>query len=277
MARNDEDGFAVAQGLVYGVAGGERLLLDLYQPLTGAGPRAAVLLIHGGGMWTGTRADMGDPARGLARAGFMAICIDYRLVDAASGRNRWPAQLDDAQRAVRWIRANAGRIGVDPQRIAAYGWSAGGQLAALLGMRETRDDSDPALAGFSSRVACVIDLAGDVDLAAYPAPPARDEVIALLGGTQAEVPEQYGDASPLSWIDGSTVPFLVIHGLRDDVVPVEQSRRLVAALRSAGVDVELAELPDVGHHNLTWPVIGHLALKFLMQRFGLVRTGLHRL
>lgn len=256
-------------GIGYGVASGETLLLDAYRPVASGAPCPAVILIHGGGMWTGSRSDMAEPARELAKAGYVACSIDYRLVDAASGLNRWPAQLDDAQRAVRWIRANAGRFGVDPRRIGSYGWSAGGQLAALLGTRETRDNSNPALAAFSSRVSCVVDLAGDVDLSAYIEPPARDEVIALLGGTYEEVPEQYHDASPLSWIDGDTTPFLAIHGLQDDVVPMQQSRRLVAALRGARVEVEHLELPDVVHHEMEWPRVGSAVCRFLNQNLHL--------
>lgn len=182
MPRLNQENVETELGIVYGFTSDETLLLDCYRPLSLGAPRPAVILIHGGGMWTGSRAHMAEPARELARAGYVAFSIDYRLVDAASGRNRWPAQLDDAQRAVRWVRANAGRFGVDPGRVGAYGWSAGGQLAALLGTREIRDNSDPEFAAFSSRVQCVVDLAGDVDLSAYTEPPERDEVIALLGG-----------------------------------------------------------------------------------------------
>src|SRR5262245_3961071 len=215
-------------------------------------------------MWTGSRADMSGHARELARAGYVAICIDYRLVEAATGRKRWPAQLDDAQRAVRWVRANAHRYGVDPDFTGAYGWSAGGQLAALLGTRDMRVD-DPLLAGYSGRVNCVVDLAGDVDLAAYTLAPARDEVEALLGGTPEAVPERYRDASPLSWVDAASSPFLIVHGLADDVVPIEQSRRLVAALSAAGVEVVYVELPQVGHGDLMsdWSLTGEQTLAFL--------------
>jgi len=163
---------------------------------------------------------------------------------------------------VRWVRASADRYGIDPDRVGAYGWSAGGQLAALLGARDTRDLA-LANADHPSRVACVIDLAGDVDLTAYTVPPALDEVVALLGGTPAEVPARFRDVSPLSWIDTRTVPFLVIHGLEDDVVPIEQSRLLVAGLRAAGVDVEYTELPGAGHGDLTWSRVGSAALAFL--------------
>jgi acetyl esterase/lipase len=252
----------VERGVVYGVVAGEPLLLDVYRSLRRGEPRPAVVLIHGGGMWTGSRADMEHSAQQLARAGYVAFSVDYRLVDATVGCHRWPAQLDDVQRAVRWVRAHAADYGIDPRRIGAYGWSAGGQLAALLGTRDTRDDT-ASLASYSSRVACVVDLAGDIDLAAYTQPPALHEVVALLGGTPEEMPERYRDASPLSWIDGHTAPFLVVHGAQDDVVPIEQSQRLVAALRASGVEVQFVELACAGHHDLAWARVGLPTLAFL--------------
>ena len=250
------------RGVAYGTVADEPMLLDVYRPPARATLRPAVICVHGGGMWTGSRADMADPARELARAGYVTFATDYRLVEAATGRHRWPVQLDDVQCAVRWVRANAAQYGLDPGRVGAFGWSAGGQLAALLGTRDTRDAASP-LAAHPSRVACVVDLAGDMDLAAYTSPPALDEVVALLGGTPEEAPERYRDASPLSWIDAQTVPFLVIHGALDDVVPVAQSRQLVSALRAARVEVEYEELPDAGHGDLTWFRVGPAVLAFL--------------
>jgi dipeptidyl aminopeptidase/acylaminoacyl peptidase len=163
---------------------------------------------------------------------------------------------------VRWLRTHAAVLGIDPMRIGAYGWSAGGQLAALLGTRDTRDATAP-LTSHSSRVACVVDLAGDVDLAVYTDPPALHEVVAMLGGTSQEVPERYRDASPLSWVDGRTAPFLVVHGDQDDVVPIEQSRRLVDALRTAGIKVQYVELDGTGHNDLAWTRVGPLTLDFV--------------
>src|SRR5918994_6685707 len=257
-----EERVDVERGVVYGVVAGEPLLLDVYRSLPPGKPRPAVVLIHGGGMWTGSPAHMEHPAQRLARAGHVAFSVDFRLVDAATGGHRWPAQLDDVQRAVRWVRAHAVDHGIDPMRVGAYGWSAGGQLAALLGTRDTRDATAP-LASYPSRVSCVVDLAGDVDLAAYTKPPALHEVVALLGGTPQEVPERYRDASPLSWIDGRTAPFLVVHGTQDDVVPIDQSRRLVAALRAAGVEVQYVELDDTGHDDLVWALVGPPTIAFL--------------
>lgn len=250
----------VKRGVVYGGGPGESLLLDVYRPLTPEAQRPAVVLIHGGGMWTGSRTQMGPSAQQLARAGFVALSIDYRLVNDAE-HSRWPAQLDDVQFAVRWVRAHAEDYGIDSMRIGALGWSAGGQLAALLGSRETRDITAPWEAS-SSRVACVVALAPDVDLAAYTQPPELHEVVALLGGTVQEVPDRYRDASPLTWIDERTVPFLVIHGDQDDVVPIEQSRRLVAALRAAEVEVLYLELAGAGHDGLEWSRIGPATLAF---------------
>jgi dienelactone hydrolase len=211
MSRVAQERINGERGIVYGTVAGELLLLDVHRSCTLGEPLPAIVLIHGGGMWTGSRTHMASPARQLAQSGYAAFSVDYRLVEASTGPHRWPAQLDDVQLAVRWVRAHAADFGVEPARIGAFGWSAGGQLAALLGTRETRDATAP-LASHSSCVACVVALAADVDLAAYTHPPELHEAVALLGGTYQEVPERYRDASPLSWIDERTVPFLIIHG-----------------------------------------------------------------
>lgn len=252
--------------VAYGEANGMSLVLDVYSPPAREAPRPAVVLIHGGGWSVGVERWVNEePAQELARAGYVAFNIDYRLMDGTPGHNVWPAQLDDVQRAVRWVRANAAAYGVDPARIASYGGSSGGQLAAMLGVRETRDNSDPALSEYSSRVACVVDLAGDMDLAMpYPNPSDNDIAVALLGATPAEAPEAYRDASPLYWVDQDTVPFLIVHGGSDEVNPVEHSRRMVTALHDAAVEVIYAEFPGLGHLAVfDWRVHGPWTLTFL--------------
>ncbi len=234
-------------GVVYGEVDGVELLLDLYCPPSRAEPRPAVVLLHSGAMMFGSRAELSDHAMAMAKAGYVAFNIDYRLVDAA-GRNAWPAQLDDAQRAVRWVRANAATYGVDPERICAYGHSAGGNLAAQLGMRDTRDNGDPALTTFSSRVACVIDLAAETDLTIPSMVPNGDAIfVLLLGGTPEEVPDAYRDLSPITHVDAETAPFLIFHGADDEFVSVVHSRRLTDALHEAGIAVIYAEFPRAGH------------------------------
>jgi acetyl esterase/lipase len=231
-------------------------LLDVFQPPARETPRPAVIIIHGGGYVGGDRSIGYEAAANLAQAGYIAFNISYRLFNQADGSNPWPAQLDDAQRAVRWVRANAATYGVDPERLGSYGHSSGGTLAAMLGVRETRDNSDPELAEYSSRVTCAVDLAGDTDLTIPPPPVLASYVEQLyadmLGGTLEEAPEAYRDASPLFHVDEESVPFLVIHGAEDTDVPVEHSRRLVEALHEAGVEVAYLELPEATHDIPAW-------------------------
>jgi acetyl esterase/lipase len=252
--------------VVYGEVDDTPLLLDVMQlAAEREAPRPAVVLFHGGGLVYGSRSDVFEPLGKLVQAGYVTFNVEYRLFNESTGANPWPAQLDDAQRAVRWVRANAATYGVEPKRVAAYGHSSGGTLAAALGVRETRDDSDPALAGISSRVNCVVDLSGDVDLT-IPYPDAFTNQInaAMLGGTVEEVPEAYRDASPLFQVDAESVPFLVIHGAKDDAVPVEHSQRLVAALQAADVEVIYGQFPNAGHlDTASWAFNGPWALTFL--------------
>ena len=220
---------------------------------------------------SGTRADASivEPARRLAETGYVAFSIDYRLLQQWDGRNAWPVPLGDVQRAVRWVRANAPTYGVDPERVAAYGVSAGGGLAAHLGVRETRDNADPELARYSSRVACVVDLAGPTDGTIPTSNPGDLEfAAAFLGGTFAEIPDVYRDASPLSHVDNETAPFLIVHGTLDTVVPVEHGRRLAATLRKAGIAVDYVEFPDAAHDVFGWDRIGPLTLNFLDRHLG---------
>lgn len=244
----------VQRDVVYGEAGGQKLLLDVY----GADPamvRPAVIFVHGGSWRSGSKSDLGFAAAALARQGYVGFSINYRLL--RNGRNRFPAQIDDVQRAVRWVRAHAKDYGVDPEKIGALGASAGGHLVALLGTTETRDNSDAELAGFSSRVQCVVDLYGPTDfttalepenqrkMAEDPSPGAQivQEFLGALPGAA----ENYRAASPLTHIDKKTAPFLIFHGGKDALVPLEQSQRMDAALRAAGIESKLVVFPDAVH------------------------------
>ncbi len=257
-------GFGVAKGIVYGEVDGEHLLLDVYQPSEREDSRPAVLLFHPGGFSDGDRTWMDEFARGLADAEYVAFTVGYRLFAGFDGRNQWPAPLDDAQRAVRWARANAAEYGIDPERIAAFGYSAGAALAAQLGARDTRDNADPALAGYASRAACVIAIAPETDLAISAADPLSVSVDpAFLGGTSDEAPDAYRDFSVLTHVDGESAPVLVLHSPQDTWTSVEHSRRLVEALHTAEVEVVYAELADVTHTSWTWANTGPWALAFL--------------
>ena len=234
------------RNISYGDIGGEKLLLDAFYLHTKAPTlRPAVIWVHGGGWSAGNKDAFAVGARALAQQGYICFSINYRL--AKNGRNCWPAQLDDVQRAVRWVRANAGKYNVDPQRIGAIGHSAGGHLVTCLSTRETRDNSDAALAPYSSRVNCVVDMSGPVDLVNWENSVGGDIVRNLLGGTLAERPEAARDASPLNFVDAQSAPFLIIHGQLDGIVPPHQAERLDAALRAAGIESRLLMFKDEGH------------------------------
>jgi acetyl esterase/lipase len=264
----------VDSGVLYGMADGQELLLDVIRLPGGDGLRPAVVVVHGGFLFKGGRGDLAEIADPLARAGYVIFDIDYRLFVLASGRNLWPAQLDDAQRAVRWIRSHAAAYGVDPERIGALGFSAGGQLATFLGSRDARVSDDPALAGFSSRVQAVVSLAGDVDMSI---PFLADDVIelmpAILGGSLGEPPpaEAWRNFSAITFVDAASAPCLLLHGALDVRVPVENSRRLAERLREVGVEVVYAEYPQVDHFGVTdWELAGPLILPFLDRHLGAV-------
>jgi acetyl esterase/lipase len=149
----------VEENVVYATVNGTELHLDVYEPADrGTALSSAIILIHGGGWTDFDKSTMRGMGQFLAGHGFVAFSVDYRLFHGKD--NPWPAQLDDVQRAVRWIRANASKYGVNPQKMGAFGHSAGAQLASLLGMEDTRDNSDPALAKYSSKVQAVVDVSG---------------------------------------------------------------------------------------------------------------------
>jgi acetyl esterase/lipase len=217
-------------------------VLDVYLPDDGATGRPAVLAIHGGAWKGGSRAHHADHARRLAASGYVAISIDYRL----SGEAIFPAPVQDAWCALAFVRAQASAWGIDPARIAVTGYSAGGHLASLLGVgADVAELAPDCAAGPTGRPAAVISGAGPQDLrGAYGTAPA---IVELLGGGEAEHPERFATASPITHAGADAAPFLFIHGSDDWFVPLAQSRAMRDALRGHGVDARLLELRGVGH------------------------------
>ncbi len=222
--------------------------LDLYRPDNSPGKHPTVLLIHGGGWIFGDKGQYKSLAQELAKAGYVAVSLNYRL----SPKFHFPAALDDVQRAVRWVRAHADQYGIDPDNLGAMGDSAGAHLAAFLGVRDTRDNSDEALAKYSSRVKCVLDLYPPTDFTLPPnAAKVSNEGMQLLvsffGKKPQDAPELYKDGSPITFVDKSSAPFLIFHGDEDKLVPIDQSRRLHEALKKANVESTLVIFANEGH------------------------------
>jgi acetyl esterase/lipase len=197
-------------------------------------------------------------AEDLAGRGFAAATMTYRFWPD------WPcpAAIDDAQRAVRWLRRHAGRYGLDPARFAAMGSSAGGHLASYLGLCETRDNNDPDLAAYSSRVQCVGDFCGPVDLVGMMTSASAPIVEGFMGRPLAGAEEEYRRASPFHLVSPGAPPFLIVHGSLDTgetqgQVPIDQSERFAARLKAAGADAAFLCLEGAGHGFATDPATDH--------------------
>ena len=271
-ARPAADGTRVLAGVPYAAIPGIRPLeLDLWLP-EGDGPVPLVVFLHGGGWRMGGRSSAGPmfagaeptPFEQVASAGVGIASIDYRL----SGEAVWPAQLHDAKAAVRWLRARAGELGIDPDRIAAWGESAGGHLAELLGL--TPDDAalegDVGITGASSRVAAVVAWYAPSDVAAVAPDAGADpsdggtREAQLLGAPPASVPDLAAQASPVHHVSPDAPSFLLLHGAADRLVPCVQSVRLYARLGEAGVEVELDIYEGADHMWLGSPEAAEQAL-----------------
>jgi acetyl esterase/lipase len=227
----------------YASVHGADLRLDIYLPAKDStGLRPAVLLIHGGGWTSFDKSTMQGMGEFLARSGMVAFAIDYRLLK--EGQNRWPAQLDDVQRAVRWVRANASKYNVNSERVGAFGHSAGAQLAALLGMEETRDNSDPDLAKYSSKVQAVVDVSGPIDFTVDHDADGDAFLTDFLGADYLKHPEVWREASPAFHVAKGNAPFLIVHGTQDQNVSISQAQELLDKLQSAGVPASFVKVND---------------------------------
>jgi acetyl esterase/lipase len=239
--------------VTYCVEGGQPLAMTLFAPDTVGDSHPAVLEVHGGGWQHGGRLlslSGSGSATDLVGAGFVVASIDYRLAPA----NPWPDQIIDAKCAVRYLRAHAGDLGIDPDRIAALGTSAGGQLVSLLGTTGSTAlwDTGP-YADVSSAVDAVVDEFGPADLGATGWPVDSVAMIRRVFGAAPGTPSPVlTQASPIDHVSAGDPPFLIVQGTADQVVPMSQSERFATQLRSADVPVEIV-LVNGGRHGLETP------------------------
>ena len=245
-------GATTLYNIPYAHVGDRDLLLDLYLPATdgpgGTRPRPVIVFFHGGGWRVGDKSEMAKWAPGLVgETGCALASVNYRL----SNEGRFPTQIIDAKTAVRWVRANAGRFGLDPRRVGAMGFSAGGHLAALLGTTAgTAALEDPGMGNphESARVQAVCDVSGPVDLN-IPTTSiiGKLSVYGLLGGSAPSRPDLVRQADPSLYVEAADPPFLIIQGDQDTLVTPAHAQKLYAALKAKGVDATLDLVTGGGH------------------------------
>jgi acetyl esterase/lipase len=234
------------------------LEMDVAFPSRGRGPLPALVFIHGGGWVTGDRKNITPYLMTAARAGYVAVAISYRLAP----KHPYPAALQDAKCAVRFLRANADKYKIDPEHIGALGFSAGGNLACMLG---STGDKEFAVSGDnakeSDRVQAVASFYGIADLAEWHQSCGRKEVTGYMAWGVSIALKSYletsdlekdkgrcADASPIGRVGKDTPPTFLAHGTKDTLVPVAQSQSYAKKLKEGGAEVTLVEVPGEGHN-----------------------------
>jgi acetyl esterase/lipase len=269
--------YTLLNDVQYGTAGNIPLLMNITIPdPKPAKPAPAILFIHGGGWSGGNRGHMMSRCFLASKQGYVGASVEYRLSDQAP----FPAHLQDCKAAVRFLRANAEKYGIDPNRIGAWGCSAGGHLAAMLGVTEgiAEFEGDGGNPGVSSRVQAVVDCFGPTDFYTWQeavnrfaadeptrrlfAPPPGDDKmfqwwkdfsfekdVGLIKLFEGKGKERAKWASPITYADrkGNVPPFLLVHGTLDTWVPLQQSIQLANALEKNGVKVTFLLKANMGH------------------------------
>lgn len=253
--------------------GNPRQKLDLYLPKERTSePLPVVCWIHGGAWRQGSKDRAGQLERLVASGGYAGVSIGYRLTDEA----HWPAQIHDCKAAIRWIRAHAKEYGLDPDRIAVWGASAGGHLVAMLGVSNGDEALEGELGphtGFSSDVACVVNFFGPSQLLQmdeeggsirHSAPNSPESL--LVGGPIHENPEVARNASPWFHVSKGDAPMLLVHGTEDRLVPYSQSVKLSSKLSEVGTSAPLLTVEHGGHGQGFGPTVEKEVLQFLGQQ-----------
>jgi len=233
-------GMTLQTDIRYGTAGGEALLLDAYVPTTPGDRRPGVVLVHGGAWRGGDKDEFAVEARRLAALGWVAFSVNYRL----DARPALPAEVDDVQTAVRWVREHASEYGVDPARIGALGASAGGHLVAMLATVGEGPLDDGA------RIRSAVSWSGPMDLTRLAGDPRVGGLtVGLLACRASACPDQWSLASPVGHVEATDAPLLLINST-DELVPLDQGQVMAARLQAAGVEHRLDVLPGSRHGHV---------------------------
>jgi acetyl esterase/lipase len=232
-------GVRVTNDVTYRTVDGEKLGLDVYQPAKKGKDRPAVVIVHGGGWSGGDKQLFATQGNQLAERGFVAFSVNYRLAPA----HPYPAAADDVESAVEWVRKHAEKYGVDPKRIGALGGSAGAHLTGLLA---TVGEGSHAK---GHRIAAAVSWSGPMDfvsLAPAVTAGAGRSIGTFLGCAPDACPDKYAQASPITHVDKTDTPMLIVNSTKE-LVPQSQADAMKAALDKAGVANEEIILPGAAH------------------------------
>ena len=240
------DNLTFERNVEFSNAADQHLQLNIAKPKNATGLLPAILCIHGGGFRAGTREGYDGLCLKLAGSGYVTATMTYRLAPAF----QYPAAVLDCKAAVRWLRANAAKLGIDPKRIGVTGGSAGGHLVQFLGVTQGVKDFDVGEnLDQSSDVTCVVNFYGPSDFTkSYGKSVDAAEVLPLFfGGALDTKLKEHIHGSPLYWVTPNAAPTLIVHGTEDKYVAYEQAGWMVDKLKAAQVEVELLTMQGAGH------------------------------
>ncbi|QDT04274.1 Carboxylesterase NlhH [Rubripirellula lacrimiformis] len=240
------DDVSIQRDVVYGMGGDVELHMDIATPAEASQPVPCIIVIHGGAWRQGDKSSHITQIRRFAQQGYVSATVQYRFCPQFP----FPAQVEDVKCAVRYIRANAAKYGVDPTQIGAVGFSAGGHLAMMLGTMDAEDamEGDGGNPDQSSKVQAVVSFYGPTLFTAHDLNPRTAPLVHdFLGGTADERPQAFHDASPRNYVTKGDAPMLLFQGTDDPLVPYTQAMVMVEAMTDADVPGRVEFLIDAGH------------------------------
>jgi acetyl esterase/lipase len=261
----DRSKLAIINDVVYGKGGDQELKLDLALPAKKDGKSPCIVVIHGGAWRAGNKSQHAPHIKRFAELGYVSASVQYRFCP----KHVFPAQVQDVKCAVRFLRANAEKLGLDPQRIGAMGVSAGAHLAMMLDTVDEESDLEGTGGNDKqpSKVQCAVSIVGPTELWASDIPEISKPLLRdFIGGTPQEKAELTKQASPIAHLSKDDGPILMIHGTKDELVPPTQVYKMVDAMGTIGVKGRAEVLPGLSH-GLT-PGEIQRALKQTEQFFG---------
>ncbi len=233
-----ETEFEVREKIVYSTVADRELLLDAFIP-KGDGLRPAVLVVHGGAWRSGDRKQLRGYANSLAKRGLVCFAIDYRLAP----KDKFPAQIEDCREAVKWIRSHAADYQVDPNKLGAIGYSAGGHLVCLLAT--TGEAPSDQNGNVDTRLQAVAAGGAPTDFRKFEDNGKWAEY--WMGGDLTTQPDRFRDASATVFVDKNDPPVFFYNGTDDELVSIEWSKSCYEALKANGVKTEMHEIEGAGH------------------------------